>query len=132
MPQYVTNNPSINVGVSIIGLMPLLWMLCSFIIILYFAGFVNMPILTIFLFKVCQKSGKCKKIKKFKKTIDKLMEGCYNTTEVEINFENKAEFPFSPCHRECVWLILFPLSRGVVCVRRFSVCIFLFLEVQNH
>ena len=73
-------------------------MFCSLTIIAPLFQFVKMPKSTIFLMKVCKKSGKCKKMKKISKTIDKRNQEWYNITEVERNLKNKEEFPFSPYH----------------------------------
>ena len=54
--------------------------------------FVKMEISTIFQAKVCTISGKCKKIKKIQKTIDKQKLMWYNTQEVERTSKTKQNF----------------------------------------
>ena len=71
-------------------------------------------------------------MKKFKKTIDKSKKGWYNTTEVERDFINKVEFPFSPYHMECVSVNTFFLFEEY-CVRTEVLCMhFLLPEVKSY
>ena len=68
--KYVTNNQTSSKRnhhkIDVPSLMP-----CSLFIIAPLCPFVKMQKYTIFSAKVCKKSGKCKKIKKVEKTIDK-------------------------------------------------------------
>ena len=128
-----TNNHDRHLREAIIRLMYRRQTTCSLIIIHHFFSFVKMPKSTIFLLKVCLKKRNWENRKKVKKTLDKQRKECYNTTEVERNFKIKQNFRSHHATRKCVWLIHFPLSRGVLCAYGDSLYAFFhFLEVYDH
>ena len=51
---------------------------------------------------------------------------------LKYTYKTKKNFRSHHATKGAYGKILFPSKRGIVCVRKFSVCIFLFLEVQNY